>query len=34
MSLEALPPAVELTDVRGYLRRLPGVAQLHDLHNP
>ena len=32
MSLAAVPPNVEPTEVRSYLRQLPGVAQLHDLH--
>jgi cobalt-zinc-cadmium efflux system protein len=32
MSLGAVPPGLEPSEVRTYLQQLPGVAQLHDLH--
>jgi cobalt-zinc-cadmium efflux system protein len=32
MSLAAVPPGLKITKVRTYLRGLPGVASLHDLH--
>jgi len=32
MSLQAVPPDIELAAVRNYLESLPGVAQVHDLH--
>jgi cobalt-zinc-cadmium efflux system protein len=32
MSLSAVPRRTEITQVRAYLERLPGVAQIHDLH--
>jgi cobalt-zinc-cadmium efflux system protein len=32
MSLSAVPPRIEISQVRAYLERLPGVLQIHDLH--
>jgi cobalt-zinc-cadmium efflux system protein len=32
MSLNAVPPGVDAEKVRSYLRALPGVASIHDLH--
>jgi len=32
MALHAVPPGIELSEVRGYLTGLQGVAGLHDLH--
>lgn len=32
MSLNAVPPGVDVDAVRKYLRGLPGVTQVHDLH--
>jgi cobalt-zinc-cadmium efflux system protein len=32
MSLQAVPPDIELAAVRNYLESPPGVAQVHDLH--
>ena len=32
MSLAAVPPGVNPSEVRSFLRQLPGVTQLHDLH--
>jgi len=32
MSLAAVPPGLDLDDVRGALLALPGVARVHDLH--
>jgi cobalt-zinc-cadmium efflux system protein len=32
MSLDAVPPGVDLDAVRSFLEGLPGVAQVHDLH--
>ena len=32
MSLAAVPRNIDATGVSAYLERLPGVAQLHDLH--
>lgn len=32
MSMNAVPPSIEPSDVCGYLETLPGVASIHDLH--
>lgn len=32
MSLDAVPPELEIADVRSFLESLPGVKSLHDLH--
>lgn len=32
MSMDAVPQGISITDVRGYLENLPGVAGVHDLH--
>jgi cobalt-zinc-cadmium efflux system protein len=32
MSLQAVPSGIEPGKVRNYLERLPGVAEVHDLH--
>jgi cobalt-zinc-cadmium efflux system protein len=32
MSLDAVPPGVDVEAVRAFLRGLPGVAQVHDLY--
>ena len=32
MSMDAVPQGISITDVRGYLENLPGVADVHDLH--
>jgi cobalt-zinc-cadmium efflux system protein len=32
MSLQAVPSGIEPGKVRSYLERLPGVAEVHDLH--
>ena len=32
MMLDAVPPGVDSAQVRSYLQRLPGVAEVHDLH--
>ena len=32
MMLQAVPPGVDTAQVRLYLQRLPGVADVHDLH--
>jgi cobalt-zinc-cadmium efflux system protein len=32
MSLDAVPPGIDVGAVRGFLQRLPGVSQVHDLH--
>lgn len=32
MSLDAVPESINMTEVRGYLAGLPGVAEVHDLH--
>ncbi len=32
MLLQAVPPGVDAAEVRRYLQRLPGVAEVHDLH--
>lgn len=32
MSMNAVPPSIEPSDVCGYLETLPGVAGIHDLH--
>ena len=32
MSLQAVPSGIEPGNVRSYLERLPGVAEVHDLH--
>ena len=33
LALDAVPPHIEVADVAGYLSRLPGVTEVHDLHN-
>jgi cobalt-zinc-cadmium efflux system protein len=32
LALQAVPQSIELTEVRGFLTRLPGVSEVHDLH--
>jgi cobalt-zinc-cadmium efflux system protein len=32
MSMNAVPRGISITDVRGYLEALPGIAGVHDLH--
>ena len=32
LSMNAVPQGISIADVRGYLRNLPGVAGVHDLH--
>lgn len=32
LSMDAVPSAIEPSDVREYLEKLPGVASIHDLH--
>lgn len=32
LSLDAVPPGIDQDEVEGYLRRLPGVSEIHDLH--
>jgi len=32
LALAAVPPTIELTEVEDYLRELPGVSDVHDLH--
>ena len=32
LSLDAVPPGIELGKVREFLSRLPGVCEVHDLH--
>jgi len=32
LALDAVPPNIEVADVSGYLSRLPGVTEVHDLH--
>jgi cobalt-zinc-cadmium efflux system protein len=32
MSLNAVPPGIDLDKVRAFLEQLPGVSELHDLH--
>ena len=32
LALAAVPPHVDVAAVRGYLRKLPGVSDVHDLH--
>jgi cobalt-zinc-cadmium efflux system protein len=32
LSMNAVPPAIEPSDVCGYLETLPGVESIHDLH--
>lgn len=32
LSLDAVPPGIDRTEVHHYLRGLPGIAEVHDLH--
>ncbi|HEX2734187.1 MAG TPA: cation diffusion facilitator family transporter [Polyangiaceae bacterium] len=32
LSMDGVPSAIDLTDVKAHLRRLPGVVDVHDLH--
>lgn len=32
MALDAVPPSIDLDQVRSFLRSLPGVSEVHDLH--
>lgn len=32
LSLDAVPPGIDQGEVEGYLRGLPGVTEVHDLH--
>jgi cobalt-zinc-cadmium efflux system protein len=32
LSMDAVPPGIEPSEVRAYLEKLPGVASIHDLH--
>jgi cobalt-zinc-cadmium efflux system protein len=32
LSLDAVPPGIDQHEVEGYLRALPGVQEVHDLH--
>ena len=32
LSLDAVPPAIDRTEVESYLSDLPGVVEVHDLH--